>query len=414
MMRSVRRGALAVLLVGLGGRLAASDETAAPSDASLQQTLRLLRDQGFAVDAPVATKQAIEGLVQALDPRGRLFDAAEWKTFEARQTGLTPRLGLETSVTNGLVVIRSVLPDSPADRAGLKPGEGLEEVNGQYAREMTEAQLARAFAGPEGSLVKLAVAEPGKPPRRVEIARAPLPVPPVAQQEIFPRRIGYVRLHGLYAGSGPAVLDALQKAMGGKPSGGGILDLRGAGGQDEEAVAAVAALFTGPNVPLYAFADRGGGDEAVHLSGPAEGPGPAVPVMVLIDRETRGAAELLAAVLAWHARRTMSIGEETEGDPLVRRPLALPDGRHALLAHRVLRVGEARYDGTAGVKPYLAIKATSEAAESAYEPETLERNGTKVLDAEKEDRALRQRVNGDPFLQRAVDILRGLQALRKD
>ena len=137
-----------------------------------------------------------------------------------------------------------------------------------------------------------------------------------------------------------------------------------------------------------------------------------MPLMVLVDEETTGAAELLAAVLAGSVQGAMIIGRETAGDPLIREPVSLPTGGYALLAKRQIRTGDGTvYDGAGGVAPDVTI---TDAAldETVYEPEApVLRKGKTLSDEEKEDKALRERTRNDTYLRRATDVLLGLKAL---
>ena len=141
-----------------------------------------------------------------------------------------------------------------------------------------------------------------------------------------------------------------------------------------------------------------------------------IPVMVLVDGGTRRGAEMLSAELKGSCRGTLLIGQETAGDPLVREPRDLPDGRVALLPARTLKVADGTvYDGDGGVQPDVALSDDDKTAD-AYEPKsplTLRHKKRGELEEEKVDRALRERIGTDGFLRRAVDILLGLQAMGK-
>jgi C-terminal processing protease CtpA/Prc len=134
--------------------------------------------------------------------------------------------------------------------------------------------------------------------------------------------------------------------------------------------------------------------------------------MVLIDGETSGASELLAAVLKEWGRGVLLIGQPTGADPLVREAIPL-NGRRAYIATRSVRIGGSVFDGRQPVAPGILLRSGA-MRERFYEPESLDRPWSKLLDEEKEDKALRDRINGDTGLQRAVDILLGLKALNID
>ena len=191
---------------------------------------------------------------------------------------------------------------------------------------------------------------------------------------------------------------------------GAILDLRGAGGMAAEEIPAVAARFEPAGATLYQVFDRQGRELESVAAGRERVAG--VPLMVLVDEETTGAAERLAAVLAGGVKGVMVIGRETSGDPMIREPKKLSTGRYALLATRELKTADgASYAGASGVAPDVAI---TDAAlnETVYEPEApVLRKGKTLSEEEKEDKALRDRTRNDTYLRRATDVLLGLKAL---
>ena len=108
----------------------------------------------------------------------------------------------------------------------------------------------------------------------------------------------------------------------------------------------------------------------------------------------------------------MIIGRETAGDPLIREPVQLSTGRHALLAKRQITTAAGTvYAGAGGVAPDVAITAAA-LDETVYEPDApVLRKGKTLSDEEKEDKALRDRTRNDTYLRRATDVLLGLKAL---
>jgi len=130
---------------------------------------------------------------------------------------------------------------------------------------------------------------------------------------------------------------------------------------------------------------------------------------VLVDAQTSGAAEALAAMLVGGGRGVMLIGAATRGDPAVRELVPLPDGGTAYLATRRLVAADGSvYAGREGIQP--AIRAGGQPSAPDYEPPKVPGQPA-PSDEEKESLRLRQRVKDDPALRRAVDVLLGLRAL---
>ena len=215
-------------------------------------------------------------------------------------------------------------------------------------------------------------------------------------------------MNGVFERSGKDIVSTLRGwAETGRA--GVVLDLRGAGGVDAQSAADTASLFAESGALLFTFRDAQDRDIGVYKSNSSLPLN--MPAMILIDEETRGSSELLAAALAGSTRGVMLIGSVTSGDPLVREVLDLPDGEHLYLASKRLVVADGKiYNGSEGVKPDLVVAPTAIPA-TDYEPEPVVDGKKELSDEEKEDKLLRERIRGDETLRRAVDVLLGLKAL---
>jgi carboxyl-terminal processing protease len=246
----------------------------------------------------------------------------------------------------------------------------------------------------------------GAETQEVEIATARLQQPSVASAEDLPEGIGYLRLNGLYEGASKEVIPAL-RGWDGTNFCGMIVDLRGAGGTNLAAAADVARLFAPEGALLFSL--RNSQDQDVEIFRAPVGTGLDLPVMVLTDGDTEGAAEMLAAVFAHSLRGAMLIGYPTRGDPAVREIIPCPGGGYLYLAVRRLVMADGSvFNGRESVEPDVILNG-AESGGVDYEPEPDTRG--RLLVEEKEHRLLRERVRGDPALRRATDILLALKAL---
>ena len=306
------------------------------------------------------------------------------------------------------------MPDSAAAEAGIHAGDRLEEIAGIPAPKGYDVSSAAAAlrSGEDATLhLKVRPAD-GSDPREIDIVRRPIAAAAVSER--LPTGIGYIRFPCVGDGAGASIADALAPWGGDNPVSGVILDLRGADGDaSDEALRDACAPFALPGKILYRLDP--GTPAAVTVAAPALADRCRLPLMVLVDEATTGAAERLAAALRAGAESSLVIGRPTAGDPLLREIRAIPDGRPARMAVHVLETADGtRYDGRTGVLPTLAIPDRA-LDEKPYEPaEPVLRKGKTLSDEEKEDRALRDRTRHDPYLRRATDVLLGLQALGRE
>ena len=375
---------------------------------------RLLAENHLAPANGEAKAALLEALIRASEPSVVFLDEGELAARSQRLSRREWDSGLTlVAVEDGLPKVASVRTNSPAAAAGILPGELIEKVAGH---ELTSGsglkQVREMLAEGEEAKLEIGVRAADAKSRGVVVERVRREESSLMEVENLPAGMGYMRVAGLYPGAGGEIVGVLEKWQGGSLFG-AILDLRGAAGMSSEEVSVVASCFAPEGSLLYALNQPQGKETVVARA--VSKVANAMPLMVLVDEETTGASELLAAVLAGSAKGVMVIGRETSGDPLIREPRKLSTGRYALLATRQLAMADGtRYGGSTGVLPDVAI-TDSALNETVYEPDApVLRKGKTMSDEEKEDKALRDRTRNDTYLRRAADVLLGLKALGYD
>ena len=379
--------------------------------AVVEEGARLLAENRLS-PANGETKAALlEALIRASEPSVVFLGEEELADRSQRMSEREWDAGLTlVAVEDGLPKVAAVRAESPASAAGILPGELIEKVEGRELLSGTAMKHVREqLSGGAEARLEIGVRSADAKSRVVVVERVRRAAASLTDVEDLPAGMGYMRAAGIFPGAGAEIVAALEKWQAADAFG-AILDLRGAAGVAQEEVAVVAARFAPAGKGLYAMSDRQG-REISSVKAEAK-PTVSLPLMVLVDEETTGAAELLAAVLAGGVKGAMLIGRETAGDPMIREPRKLSTGRHALLATRQLKTADGTvYSGSGGVRPDVAI-TESALNETVYEPEApVLRKGKAMTDEEKEDKALRDRTRNDTYLRRAADVLLGLKAL---
>lgn len=223
--------------------------------------------------------------------------------------------------------------------------------------------------------------------------------------ESWPEDLAYLKVRGLIKNSGGEILSKLQSLT---HKAGIILDMRGAGGDDLDTVSALAGIARlHDQEPLYILTDNQG--RLIQTNSAVTVLALGVPLMVLIDGETRSASEALVAL--WRGRPgVMLIGSATRGEARLREQVVLPGGQNARLAtRRLIPVAGTSYDHT-GVAPDILVSALNG---DPHDPAFCMTNRpSRALSAKSErDRDLMRRVDNDAVLRRATDILLGLRTL---
>lgn len=382
----------------------ADDSVAVPGITQrLDDLIHTLRAAGFDWDDAGVFEQLVDTFVRTLDAHGGLDTPDAAQRRQRRREGWVYGPGIQLAVTNGNVVVASIRSDVPTDHP-LQVGDKVLEVDTHQAEKRGLFALTQVLRNTSPEPLTLVTRDDAGLTHTQQVARVAYQVPAIERAEVLPFQLGYLQINRLRADSGPAIVAQLQQwAEDGLY--GVLLDLRGADGDDLDAVTAVASCFAEEGTFLYAYRDREDQDQLTARAAAALPQ--SFPVMVLVDETTAGAAEVLAAVLRDSVRGAMLFGRPTAGDYLVHETLTLADGLRIRLATRQLVTGNGTvYTGSTGLAPSVQT-----AAFDPRERESVRSGRTEVLEEEVEQQRLFYRIRGDTSLRRAVDVLLGLKAL---
>jgi carboxyl-terminal processing protease len=279
---------------------------------------------------PVGEKElgnaSLQGMVRELRRRHddrftEYFSPESLESFNQQIEGRFSGIGLSVvEVKKGLRVAQ-VFPRSPADQAGIEAGDTVVSVEGESIAGESSDEATKKIKGPEGSEVTIGVRDgrSGKV-RELTLTRAEVTLPNVSSriEEVGGRRLGYVRLQSFSEGA-HALLGAAVEKVEKKGAEGILLDLRhNPGGLLEEAVRS-AGLFLPEGEVVVSTASRSQG-KSVHETG--DGRVTSLPLVVLIDRGSASAAEILAAALADHGAAVVGTRSFGKGVFQEEQPLA--------------------------------------------------------------------------------------------
>lgn len=293
---------------------------------------------------------AMHGLADGLDPDSSYLDTEQVKLFERDDAAGTGRTGLELTRQYYLRVI-AARDNSPAAKAGLRPGDYIRAIDGQSTRDVSVYDGMRRLAGRPGTKVTLTVLRGNAAePHAVDIVREELPPVPV-RGRLVPPDVGYLRIVEFTRSTAEQVkaeVATLTKAGATRL----VIDVRGTAFGDVEMGPNVARLFVGQGT-LVVRQERGKPNETV-TAAPGDG-SIALPVALLTDNGTSGAAELFAAALAGNKRAAL-VGERTLGRASRQRLVRLPDGSGLLLTHLFYLTPDAAVINEKGLMPDVAVE----------------------------------------------------------
>jgi len=344
---------LFMLVGGMDGVRASNNEGAYRQLQVYSEVLSRVRSEYVEEpDIPKVTNGALHGLLESLDADSSYLTPQEYKEYKARESGAKGEIGAAVSKRFGYAAIISVIPGGPADKAGLQDSDIIEAIGSESTREISLAEVNSLLTGQPGSNVTVSVVRARRAePEKVVITRDVVTIPPVTES-MMSDGIGSIRVDALTKGKSQEIagkIKSLQKDGAKKL----ILDLRNcAQGEASEGVA-TANLFLnhgtitylqGQKYPREAF----NADPAKAIT--------SLPLAVLVNKGTAGAAEIVAAAILENARGDV-VGDKTFGEGSVQQVIELPDGGALILSVKKYYTPGGKAIQDAAVTPNVLVAA---------------------------------------------------------
>jgi carboxyl-terminal processing protease len=268
------------------------------------------------VDYEKATQAAIQGMLFTLDPHSVYFPAVEFKKLREDQASSFYGIGVQIQRHDDGVYIQSVVESTPASRAGLRAGDRVVEVDGKDARDWSSDQVSKNVRGTRGESVMLKVERAGQEAaQNFKIVRDAVPLPSIRNAFMLSPATGYI---GLVGGFQHTTDDELRDAISGLKKDGMrqlVLDLRNnPGGLLDQAID-VASEFLPRQEVIVSVKGRSEYHDPVIYKSNGSDPED-LPLVVLINRNTASASEIVAGAIQDHGRGLI-VGETSFGKGLV-------------------------------------------------------------------------------------------------
>jgi carboxyl-terminal processing protease len=299
---------------------------------------------------------AIQGMIHSLgDPYSTYMDPKMASQFKQDLKSSFMGIGAEIELKNGQFIVISPLKDSPAERAGIRPGDQVLKVNGQSLEGLDAIEAVEKIRGPKGTKAKLEIIRSGvKDILHITVIRDEISRRTVEAQ-MFPGQVGCLTITQFSEGTAADFakeLASLEK-QGMK---GLMIDVRGNPGGLLPVVLEICELFVAPDKVMMMTEDKSGVRQRYLSGGKQVKP---YPITVLIDKGSASASEILAAALK-EAGGYSLIGETTFGKGTVQSTEEFGDGSNMKLtvAKWLTPTGNwiDQHGGTKGIKPDIPVK----------------------------------------------------------
>lgn len=314
------------------------------------------------IDDATLLDAAIHGMVGATDGYSSFIDENEFRALQQNTRGEAGGIGATVMIQKRLLVVQSVHRSGPADRAGMRAGDVITDIDGEPVRGRRLAEAIDALEGAPGSAVALGVLRRDTEPRIITLVRESIPVASVFGEWVEPG-IARLRITHFHQHTHEEFQQQLQALTGENGSGvdGLLLDLRENLGGELQSAIHIADGFLEAGL-VTETQSRYPATQLTFHAQPGEWL-PGVPVAILVDALTASSSEVLAAALQDHGR-ALVVGAQTYGKGTVQSVMRLRNGSALRLTTARFYTPQGRSLQDQGIQPDIE---TADAAESERE-----------------------------------------------
>lgn len=277
------------------------------------------------IDHEKVSESSIQGMLWSLDPHSSFFTRDEFRKLYEDQASQFYGIGVSILQHRDGVYVQSIIPNTPADKAGLHYGDRFLEIEGKDARKYTSAEVSKNVRGERGTTVNIKIERAGQEkPLEFNIVRGGVPLPSIRNYFMLKDGVGYV---GFTGGFQETSADELDEAMSDLKKQGMkslVLDLRGnPGGLLPQAIEVVSRFVPrGQTVVSVKGRSRYAQSQDLRAVGDRTED---LPVVVMINGGSASASEIVAGAIQDYGRGVV-VGSDSFGKGLVQRVFPLPFG----------------------------------------------------------------------------------------
>jgi len=332
-------------------------------------------DDKFLLDA------AINGMLSDLDPHSAYLPNNEYEDLEHSSKGQYVGIGVDVAADNGRIVVKAVITPSPADSAGIDPGDIITSINDNPIKGRSLQEAIDELSGPPGSTVELSLTRPGASSRTLVLERELVKIPAL-NFRLLDETVGYFKIVYFHRESAADLKQTIESVQAdGIELDGIILDLRdNPGGVLQPAIEMADGFLDEGEI----VSTRGRNATMQMAFSAQQGQWlPGVPLVVLVDRGSASASEVLAGALQDN-NRAVIIGERTFGKGSVQSVLPLRNGSGLKLTTARYYTPSGRSIQAQGIEPDIPVASAVEVI-SVFDNRRLEADLDGHLDNESEN-----------------------------
>lgn len=338
---------------GFLGNLAAKDEQTYEGLKIFADVIQLIEKEYVdEVDSKQLIQNAIQGMVQSLDPHSSLLPPDQFEDLQIDTKGKFTGIGIHITMKDGFVTVITPIEDTPAFKAGIKPFDRIVKVDDEPIKDLRQA--VNMMRGPRGTKVKVTIMREGlKDPIEFDLIRDDIPIISVKDLNLRPG-YSYIRLSQFTGSTSEELEEKLKKIESGDvPIKGLILDLRNNGGGLLNAAIEVSDLFLDEG-KILSIRGRNKKSTKEYVATP-NSVVRNYPMVVLINGATASASEIVAGALQ-DQNRALILGTASFGKGSVQTVETLRDGSGLKLTIARYYTPSGRSIQAKGIEPDIILK----------------------------------------------------------
>ena len=364
------------------------------------------------VDSKKMVYGALHGMLSSLDDFSSFMDPDEYKEVSAEAKGEFGGIGIEITSKDGIITIIAPIAGTPADNAGIKPGDKIVRINGKSTKDMTLNDAVKIMRGDPGTQLTLTIwREKEEKVLEISIKRAVIKINSIKDAYLIEDKIGYVKLIEFQEKCAHELDEALKKleAQGMNSL---ILDLRNNPGGLLDSAIDIGERFLAKDKVIVSTKSRTPAQNVVYKSS-GNFKRSDYPLIVLINEGSASASEIVAGALQDN-KRAVLLGTKTFGKGSVQTVIPLKD-------NSALRLTTASYFTPSG-KSIMHQGVVPDVIVESEEPKEKKEEGPDIFEKIEESKTAKsggktvkakEKIEYDNQLERAVDLAKALKVYLK-
>lgn len=361
MRKNIFMAGLFLILLFIGSKLVFSDTKTKNND-ELYKQLELFSDSMALIQREYVDQTkpkdliygSLNGMLASLDPHSQFMDPDAYAELKVDTEGKFGGLGIEITIKDSLLTIITPIEDTPAWKAGIKPGDRIVKINGVLTREMTLSDAVKKMRGKPKEVVELTILrDPESKLLDFKITRAIIKIKDIKQARILEDKIGYIRLTEFREKTlqefNTALANLSKQGMNAL-----IIDLRNNPGGLLDVAVKIAGRFIPPNKMVAYTKGRHKDDDLEFLSDVKDSTLD-IPLVVLINQGSASGSEIVAGALQDY-KRAIIIGTKSFGKGSVQTVIPLRDGSALRLTTSHYFTPSGKIINNKGITPDISVE----------------------------------------------------------